>query len=272
MKIDEIDGTTRLFAIIGDPIRGVRSPSVFNGIFSRNGINAVMVAVRVPPAGLAQAWAGIRSMESIEGVIVTMPHKVEALGLVDRVGDNARLVGAINAARRDSDGKWTGDMFDGVGCVTGLRNQGHAVAGRAVSVTGTGGAGAAIVVALARAGARRILVQDLDGSKRDRLIERVRAAFPAVEIAAASAGDPPVDIAINATPLGMHAGDPMPFDPATLPASTLVVDVIPLPEITPLLERAAATGHRVHPGRHMYLGQANDIATFFRMLPTAAGT
>ncbi len=269
MKIDEIDGTTRLFAIIGDPIRGLRSPTVFNGMFSRDGVNAVMVAVRVPAAGLAQAWAGICSMKNIEGVIVTMPHKVEALGLVDRVGDNAKLVGAINAARRDADGKWTGDMFDGAGCVTGLRNEGHTVAGRAISVTGTGGAGAAIVVALARAGAKSILVQDLDTSKRDRLIGRVRAAFPAVEIAAGSASDGPVDIAINATPLGMHAGDPLPFDPATLPAGTLVVDVIPLPEITPLLERAAATGHRVHPGRHMYLGQSNDIAAFFRILPAA---
>ena len=272
MKIDEIDGTTRIFAIIGDPIRGVRSPSVFNGMFSRNDINAVMVAVRVPAAGLAHAWAGIRSMESIEGVIVTMPHKVEALGLVDRVGDNATLVGAINAARRDADGKWTGDMFDGVGCITGLRNEGHTVAGREFSVTGTGGAGAAIVVALARAGAKRILVRDLDASKRDRLIERVRAAFPAVDIAAASASDGPVDVAINATPLGMHAGDPMPFDPAALPSDTLVVDVIPSPEMTPLLEHAAATGHRVHPGRHMYLGQANDIAAFFRVLPAAAAT
>jgi len=92
MQIDEIDGTTRVFAILGDPIHLVRSPGVFNGMFSRAGINAVMVAVRVPAGELAKAWSGLRSLASIEGVIVTMPHKVEALGLVDHVGDNARLV------------------------------------------------------------------------------------------------------------------------------------------------------------------------------------
>jgi shikimate dehydrogenase len=270
MQIDEIDGTTRVFAILGDPIHLVRSPGVFNGMFSRAGINAVMVAVRVPAGELAKAWSGLRSLASIEGVIVTMPHKVEALGLVDHVGDNARLVGAINAARRNADGSWSGDMFDGEGCVTGLRSQGHAIAGRSVSVTGTGGAGSAIIVALARAGAARIRVHDVDTAKRDRLLDRVRGAFPAVAFALPAPDDPPVDIAINATPLGMRAGDPLPFDPALLPAATLVVDVITKPEITPLLERAAATGHRVHPGRHMYLGQANDIAAYFGALTPGA--
>lgn len=272
MQIDEIDGTTRLFAIVGDPVHLVRSPGVFNGMFSRHGINAVMVAVRVPAGELAQAWSGIRSMASIEGVIMTMPHKVEALGLVDHADENARLVGAINAARRNADGSWTGDMFDGAGCVTGLRTEGHQIAGRTVAVTGTGGAGSAIVVALARAGAARILVQDVDTAKRDRLLDRVRGAFRAVAFAVPSADDAPVDIAINATPLGMRAGDPLPFDPSALPASTLVVDVITKPEMTPLLERAAATGHRVHPGRHMYLGQAKAIAAFFGVLRPAAIT
>ena len=125
---------------------------------------------------------------------------------------------------------------------------------------------------LARAGAARILVQDLDEARRDRLLERASAAFPAVAFAMPRPGDAPVDIAINATPLGMRTGDPLPFDPAALPASTLVVDVITKPEITPLLERAAKTGHRVHPGRHMYLGQANDIAAFFGVLPASPHT
>ena len=117
----------------------------------------------------------------------------------------------------------------------------------------------------------QIAIVDDDESVRDAVTNLFRSMrFPAVAFALPAPDDPPVDIAINATPLGMRAGDPLPFDPALLPAATLVVDVITKPEITPLLERAAATGHRVHPGRHMYLGQANDIAAYFGALTPGA--
>jgi shikimate dehydrogenase len=66
----------------------------------------------------------------------------------------------------------------------------------------------------------------------------------------------------------MRPDDPLPFDPAVLPASTLVVDVITKPEITPLLQRAEQTGHRIHTGRHMHAGQAVEAARFFGFDPT----
>lgn len=263
--IEAIDGTTRLFAIIGDPIHTVRSPEVFNALFTRHRANAVMFALKVSADDLARAWDGVKCLANLEGVIFTMPHKVGALSLVDHVGDTAGIVGAINAARRESDGTWTGDMFDGAGFVRGLINEGHGVVGKTAFVAGTGGAGSAIVAALARAGAARIIVDDLDSMKRDLLIRRTGAAFAGVDIVARTPGDPPTDMAINATPLGMRPTDPLPFDPSTLPPSTLVADVVTKPEMTPLLERAKATGHRVHSGRHMYLGQARDIAEFFRV-------
>lgn len=263
MTTRHIDGSTCLYGIIGDPVSSVRSPEVFNAMFERQGINAVMVALHVGAGDLATAWAGLKTLRNLGGLIFTMPHKVAATTLVDDLGQTGRIVGAINAARREPDGRWTGDMFDGRGCVQGLRAQGHEVAGRKAFLLGTGGAGAAIAVAFAEAGIGTLVVQDLDAAKRDRVVARISSDFPGVAVRSGVLADEAFDLAVNATPLGMKGGDPLPFDPAALPASTLVVDVVPKPEVTALLERAAATGHRIQTGRHMHLGQAIGVARFF---------
>ncbi|MCC7040089.1 MAG: shikimate dehydrogenase [Burkholderiales bacterium] len=260
--MERIDGSTRLFGIIGDPIGAVRSPEVFNAMFMRQDVNAVMVPLHVGTADLRAVWTGLKAMRNLEGVVITMPHKTPAATLVDRLGRTATLIGSINAARREPDGRWQGDTFDGHGCVEGLRMRGHEVAGKGVFLLGVGGAGAAIAVALAEAGVARLVVQDTDAEKRDRILSRLTVAFPDVVLASGAIEDNAhVDVAINATPLGMKEDDPLPFDPALLDRSTLVVDIIT--KSTPLLERAALTGHRTHGGQHMHHGQAIGVARFF---------
>ncbi len=263
MKTEEIDGGTRLYAIIGDPISSVRSPAVYNALFARRGINAVFVPLHVAAGDLAAAWAGLKATRNFDGLVVTMPHKNAMCELVDELLPDARLVGAVNTVRRRSDGRWEGDMFDGIGCVDGLRRQGHEVAGRSVFLAGVGGAGAAIAMALVQAGVARLVIADLDAARRDGVIARIRAALPQAAVEVGSADSAPYDIAINATPLGMRAGDPLPFDPAKLPPTTLIVDVINKPEITALLALAQKTGHPIHPGRHLHHGQAIAAAKFF---------
>jgi shikimate dehydrogenase len=269
MNIDKIDGSTRLFAIIGDPIHGVRTPTLFNEMFAAKGINAVMVAHHVAAADLAAAWSGLKTIGNLDGVVITMPHKAPMCELVDSLGINGRVAGAINAARRKSDGTWEGDMFDGIGCVDGLKRQGHEVAGRDVFLMGIGGAGSAVASALAHAGIKRLVVQDIDSVRLDQVVKRIRAAYPGLSVTSGTIDDGPFDLAINATPVGMgetgKTGEsgPLPFDPSPLPASTLVVDVIIRPEITPLLALARKTGHRTQPGKHMHRGQAVAVAGFF---------
>ncbi|MDR2789234.1 MAG: shikimate dehydrogenase [Candidatus Accumulibacter sp.] len=263
METGRIDGTTRLFTIIGDPIHGVRTPTLFNEMFGRKNVNAVMVAHHVLAADLETCWNGLKTMRNLDGIVITMPHKTPMTGLVDSLGINARVAGAINAARRKSDGTWEGDMFDGVGCVDGLRRQGHEPAGRREFLMGAGGAGSAVAGALAQAGVKRLIVQDIDARRAARLADRIRAVYPGLDIDSGTIGDGPFDIAINATPQGMRDGDPLPFDPSPLPASTLVVDVIIKPEVTPLLVLAERTGHRIQPGGHMHRGQAVAAAKFF---------
>lgn len=263
MKLEEIDGATRLYGIVGDPISAVRSPEMFNTMFARDGVNAVLVPLHVTADELASAWDGLTSIRNLCGLVITMPHKERVAALLDEVGAAGQIVGAVNAARRDPDGRWRGDMFDGAGFVDGLLAAGHDVKGWNVRVSGLGGAGAAIAVALAQAGVAGLALHDLDSGRQDRRCHQLRADFPTVRIIAGNSSDSPFDAVVNATPLGMRSSDPLPFDPSELPRETLVVDVVTKPEMTPLLERAARTGHPVHTGRHMHLGQARRVAEFF---------
>ena len=263
-----IDGTTRVYAVIGDPVTAVRSPEWFNTLFDRNGVNAVLIPLQVQRDDLATAFAGLKTMRNLDGLVVTMPHKNAMCALLDELGPAGRTVEAVNAARREPDGRWIGDMFDGRGCVRGLRDQGHEVTGCSVFLLGTGAAGSAVAFALADAGVRQLVIDDVDEGRCARVAQRVRQAFPEVDVRAGKlvAGSN-YDAVINATPLGMKADDPLPFDPAGLGQATLVVDVITKPVMTPLLDQARQSGHRIHPGSHMHAGQAIEAARFFGLSP-----
>jgi shikimate dehydrogenase len=262
MHIEHLDGETTLYAIVGDPIAAVRSPQYFNGYFVRRGVNAVLLPCHVDAAGLAAFWRGMTAVRNLAGLVVTMPHKRAAAGLVDTLTPEALRVGAINVARREPDGRWHGDMLDGRGFVDGLRRQGHEPRGRRVGLLGVGGAGAAIAFALAAEGASTLAIGDLDAERRETIASRIAECFPQVHVIDADALPRELDLLINATPLGMQAGDALPFDPARWPETVLVADVIARPEMTPLLRRADETGHRVHSGRHMHAGQAACAARF----------
>ncbi len=116
---------------------------------------------------------------------------------------------------------------------------------------------------MAQAGVRRLVITDVNAERLGQVMANVRREYPRLSIAAGQIGQEEFDLAINATPLGMRPEDPLPFDPSGLPESTLVVDVITKPEITPLLSRAQETGHRIQSGRHMHRGQAVACAEFF---------
>ena len=263
METAQIDGATRLYAIIGDPISSVLSPGMFNAMFSRKKVNAVLLPLHVAAADLQSAWAGLKAIKNFAGLIVTMPHKMAMCALVDEMSAAATLAGAINAVRRRRDGGWEGEMFDGIGCVHGLKAQGHAVAGRRIFLAGAGGAGSAIAMAVAQAGAARLVISEIDAARLSRVVDRVRSVCPATKVEVGTIADGPFDLAINATPLGMNAEGPVPFDPSRLAKTTLVVDVITKPDITSLLSVARETGHAIHSGKHLHHGQSIAAAAFF---------
>lgn len=263
-----ITGSTRLYAIIGDPIRQVGSPRVFNPIMARNKVDAVLVPMRIAPADLAAGVAGLKTIGNLDGLIVTIPHKMAVMALVDEVGRTGRLVGAVNAVRRGKDGRWVADMFDGRGCVRGLKDQGDDPAGRSALLVGAGGGGSAVACALAEAGVKRLTVCDIDRAKAERLARIVAGAFPAVAVAvaapAAKGADPAgFDLVVNCTPMGMQPDDPPPVEINALRSGMTVVDIVLKQEPTALLAAAAARGGRTMNGHRMLQGQAMEVARFF---------
>ena len=261
-----INGDTRVYAIIGDPIGQVGSPKVFNTLFRENGVPATLVPLHVTPDGLNDALGGLRACRNIDGVIVTVPHKVAVSKLIDRLGDAGRRIGAVNAIRREADGALFGDNFDGKGCVIGLQREGHTVSGKPTLIIGAGGAGAAVAHAFADEGASPITIFDIDAQRAEALAASVRAARPEIDASTGPADPAGCAVVVNCSPLGMHPDDSFPLDPISLSQDMLVVDVILKPRISRFLEAAAERGCATQPGYRMLDGQAEAIARFFGVI------
>ena len=258
-----ITGTTRLYAIIGDPIAQVRSPEVFTERLAKAGVDAVLLPVHVPAAQFEVAVPGLLSLGNLDGVLVTVPFKARMVPFAARLGEGARVIGAINALRREADGSWTGDMFDGKGFVNAAMAKGARLQGASVLLFGAGGAGSAIACALAEAGTSAIDIIDPERDRCDSLIAKLSAAFAHCRFAAADAHRSAYDLVINASPVGMGATDGMPGEIGRLAPGTLVGDVVVSQEPTRLIRHALASGCVCVTGRDMHAGQVDAIMAFF---------
>lgn len=250
-----ISGATRLYVLLGDPLDKARSPEYYNAVFAARGIDAVLVPMAVAPADFDALIPALKAVRNLDGLIITMPHKQAVLAHLDRLGDAARRVGAANVARRETNGQWFGDMYDGPGFVGGLRGRGIACEGRRVYLLGCGGVARAMAIALAEAGVARLRLHDLDAGRAEALAATLRAQFPGLACELGPADPAQFDLAINATPLGMQPGDALPFDPSQLTPRTAVADVTTKPEITPLLAAARERGCPIATGRDMFEAQ-----------------
>lgn len=257
-----IDGATRIYVIVGDPIAQARSPLVLNPRIAKAGRNAVLVPWHVPAAAFDVAMPGLQQAANVDGIIVTFPFKQQALALADEVATRARQVGATNVLRREADGRWTADMFDGVGLVRAVAAAGKSVRRQRAWLIGAGGAGSAIGFALADAGAATLHVTDLDRERTGRVTEAIAAAYPACAVATTAPSLDDISILINATPVGLEGGDKLPIDLTSLPRHLTVVDIVPRREPTRLLALARACGCSTIAGSAMVEGQADALLDF----------
>jgi shikimate dehydrogenase len=258
-----INGSTQLLAIAGDPVSHVRSPEIYNARLADAAHNAVLVAVHLREAEFEAGMRGLMSIANLTGIVVTYPFKERAPRFVRRLGQVGSQVGAINAMRRESDGSWTGDMFDGAGLLAAIQSLGHSVKGCRITLVGAGGAGSAIAMTLAGAGAASVRISDRLLDRAVALSDRVRRFYPDCAV---TAGAPLIegrDFLINATPAGMAPGFALaPFE-GVLHPGLVVIDIVPSPEPTRLLEAAQAAGCPTVNGQAMIAGQADAVLTFF---------
>ncbi|MBK9117562.1 MAG: shikimate dehydrogenase [Betaproteobacteria bacterium] len=258
-----ISGRTTLIAHIGYPTESFKAPLIYNPWFERNGIDAVVVPMGCRADDYPAFLRTLFRLTNIRGALVTMPHKVTTVGLVDAITPTVEIAGSCNAVLLRPDGTLLGDMFDGEGFVRGLKRKGFALAGARCLVVGTGGVGSAIAASLARGGAGALALSDVDRAAAEALGARLGKHYPALSVRVAGNDPAGYDLVVNGTPLGMKPDDPLPFDASRLDARTLVGEVVMKKEITPLLEAARARGCRYQVGTDMLFEMIPAYLEFF---------
>ncbi len=258
-----ITGRTTVIAHIGWPTESFKAPMIYNPWFDAQGIDAVVVPLGVEAADYPGLFRPLFQIRNMHGALVTMPHKVTTAGLVDEVTTTAQIAGACNAVLRRPDGSLLGDMFDGAGFVRGVERKGRAIAGARALVVGCGGVGSAIAASLAAAGPVEIGLFDPAAESAAALADRLRQHYPALQVATGSNDPAGFDIVVNATPLGMKAGDLLPVDPARINEGAFVGEVVMREEHTPLLRAAMARGCTVQVGTDMLFEMIPAYLEFF---------
>jgi shikimate dehydrogenase len=242
-----INGNTELIAHIGFPTHAFKAPMIYNPYFEQTGLNCVVMPLGCPAVDYPVFLRAIFSLSNIRGALITMPHKVSTIGLVDSLSLAAAIAGACNAVRKDGQGRLIGDMFDGEGFVRGVKRKGLTIKGASALVVGCGGVGSAIAASLAAANIARLQVFDVHPESAMALCERLRSHYPQLVV--------------------MNDDDALPFDVSRLASSTFVGEVVMKSEMTALLKAAAALGCRYQVGTDMLFEQIPAYLEFFG-LPT----
>jgi shikimate dehydrogenase len=265
-----INGHTELIAHIGYPTHSFKSPMIYNPYFAQAGINAAVVPMGCKPGDYPAFLRAVFCMTNIRGALITMPHKVATVALLDEVTPTVLVAGACNAVKRMADGRLQGDMFDGAGFVRGVQRKGVQLGGARVLVVGSGGVGCAIAASLAGQGVGAISVFDVNAAAAEQLGARLVQHYPAIKVHTGSNDPAGFDLVVNATPMGMNEGDPLPVDVSRLHSSTFVGEVVMKSETTVFLKAAAARGCRTQVGADMLFEQIPAYLEFFGLPTTTA--
>jgi shikimate dehydrogenase len=263
-----INGHTELIAHIGYPTHSFKAPMIYNPWFDKAGVNARVVPMGCKPEDFPVFLKAVFRLSNIRGALITMPHKVTTIGLLDEVFPMAAVAGACNAVRLGKDGQLQGDMFDGEGFVRGVLRKGIALKGASVLVVGSGGVGSAIAASLAAAGVATLALFDVNAASAQGLGDRLREHYPALQVQTGSNDPAGFDVVVNATPLGMNEGDPMPMDMSRVAARTFVGEVVMKTEMTAFLKAAQARGCRFQVGTDMLFEQIPAYLEFFGLPST----
>ena len=262
-----INGHTRVIPHIGYPTHSFKAPLIYNPYFEHAGLNAVVVPFSCQPPDYASLLRSVFRMDNVVGALITMPHKIVTTELVDDVAPAARIAGSANAVRRGPQGQLQADMFDGEGFVRGVLRKGVAVRGQRVLIVGAGGVGCAIAASCAMAGAGQIGLFDVRPEGAEALAQRLRQNAPDCEVRTGSNDPAGYDIVVNATPMGMEPGDPLPMDVNRIAPETFVGEVVMRQTMTAFLSAAQARGCRFQVGTDMLFEQIPAYLEFFG-LPT----
>jgi shikimate dehydrogenase len=248
-----VHGSTHVAGVMGWPVAHSLSPAIHNAAYEASGLDWVYVPLPVQPGDVVAAIKGLAAL-GFTGANVTMPHKEAAADAVDRRTDDAERLRAVNTVHVTPEGV-VGSNTDAPGFTRFLeRDLGFDAASATALVFGAGGAARACALALARAGAARVLVALRDPARADGLRRALEGYETRVTaLAFDDAGSTTPDIIVNATPLGMH-GESLPLP--SIGADVVAVDLLYLPPSTPMQTTVRAGGGVAFGGLGLLLHQA----------------
>lgn len=258
-----ISGSTTLIAHVGFPTHTFKSSLICNPWFEARGLDVAVVPMGVPAQDYPDFFSALFTLTNLRGALVTMPHKVVTMGLVDEATPTALVAGATNAVLRRDDGSLLADQFDGAGFVRGLVRKGFDPAGKSAMVVGSGGVGSAIAASLAAAGIGEISLFDANTAICEGLAQRLHQHFPGVTVHTGSQDPAGHVLVVNATPLGMNRDDPFPVDVDRIDPDAFVGDVVLSMDETPFLEAALARGCSIQVGSDMLYELVPAYLEFF---------
>lgn len=257
-----MDGKTKLFGIIGNPVTHSFSPAMHTAAFQAVGINAVYLPFQISESFLPDCILSFRELHVL-GFNVTVPYKEAVMPFLDVISEEARLIGAVNTVVYNGN-QWIGYNTDGLGFVQSLKEKTGSIQGNQVTLLGAGGSARSIAYSLLKENVDRLTIWNRTQEKAEQLIEELQNLFPDADIRYINnLESESTGILINTTSVGMD-GKSSPLDSSvSLQACKLTADIIYNPSRTPLLRSAEKAGIPVLNGIGMLLYQGTAAFEIF---------
>jgi shikimate dehydrogenase len=245
-----------LAGVMGWPVMHSRSPKLHNYWFERYHLAGTYVPLAIRPEGLEAALRALAPL-GFAGCNLTIPHKEQALRIVDHADERARKIGAISCVTVNADGSLTGTNNDWFGFIENLREafpNWRADAAPCV-VMGAGGGSRAVVDALTHAGAKEIRLINRTAERAQILARDIGGPVTCLKWEDRHAALEGAGLLVNTTSQGMVGNPPLDLKLNALPTSAVVYDIIYIPAETPLLRDARLRGNATLNGLGMLLHQ-----------------
>ena len=259
-------GSTKIYGCLADPIDHVKAPTIFTSIFKEKNIDAVMVPIHVEKDNLEHVIASLKTIKNFEGMTVTIPHKKMVACLCDHLEQDAKFTESVNWIKFDKDRKLIGDNFDGQGFVAGFLSQNLMIKNKKVCIFGAGGAAVSIACSLANKNIQSLKIINRNFDKANELMKKIKDIDKDLFVEVVKHKDNYLlndcDIIINATSLGIHKDDKLPFDVSKTSSNSVIADIIMQPLETELLKIAKNLGRSIHYGKYMIESQIDLAGNF----------
>ncbi len=251
--------TKQIYGLLGYPVEHSASPDMHNCAFEHLGIDAEYGLFSTHPDKLHAEIDRLRSDSSVKGFNVTIPHKKNVMQFLDGIDECAKLMGAVNTVKKDS-GRLVGYNTDGYGFARAIKvESGIELGGKSVFIAGAGGAGCAVAKKCSSEGVKQIAVFDIDYERAQVLVDDLKDVLTAVNLSSDKGKMEEylknVDIAVNATPIGMKGEDLLPFDIGLLSKKAVVYDLVYNIPVTNLVKQSRARDLKAYTGLSMLLYQ-----------------